>query len=63
MRCRCSDGTDYNTTVDSTCGDSMGGMSFCSHPSVSSEVCSTGAFEEGYGYLGSGCVSSVDPLE
>lgn len=61
-RCKCTDGTEKTGTVDSTCGDSQGGQSFCSHPSIASSVCSGhGDLDMNFGYLGTGCVSSVDP--
>lgn len=61
-RCKCTDGTEKTGSVDSTCGDSQGGQSFCSHPSIASSVCSGhGDLDMTFGYLGTGCVSSVDP--
>ncbi len=61
-RCKCTDGTEKTGSVDGACGDTQGSQSWCSHPSIDDSVCSGhGALDTSFGYLGTGCVSSVDP--
>ncbi|MEM9192212.1 MAG: hypothetical protein AAGF12_23770 [Myxococcota bacterium] len=60
-RCRCSDGQEITGSADLICGDSQGAQRWCSPPSIAASQCATGAFEDGFGYLGAGCVSIVDP--
>lgn len=60
-RCKCKDGTERTGSIDSICGDSQGGKKYCSHPSIASSVCGAQGFDDSFGYLSSGCISSVDP--
>ncbi len=62
-RCKCKDGVEKTGTVNAICGDSQGSQKWCSHPSISSSICNAngGGFDETFGYLATGCISSVDP--
>lgn len=61
-RCKCADGTERTGAVNSVCGDVQGSQMFCSHPSIDVSVCNGhGGFDSSFGYLTSGCISSVDP--
>lgn len=62
-RCKCLDGTERTTLADSICGDSQGSQMWCSpRADVGSGLCAAnGGPDTSFGYLGSGCVSLVDP--
>ena len=61
-RCRCSDGTEKTGAIDGGCGDSQGSQKWCSHPNIDNSICgANGGLDMSFGYLGTGCISSVDP--
>jgi hypothetical protein len=62
-RCKCADGTERTGVANSTCTDSQGTQRWCSppNPGVDTLCAGHGGPDSQFGYLGLGCVSTVDP--